>query len=222
MQKIFHIQWTISMAVIFLALTACSKEAPINPTENIPAAYTFPQGKSSADARIVELYQKYGSYFLYEYRDADVKWTESGTSGDAYLVTQPNPIYVEGMLDLLDDTWFKLYNDNFLKLTIPYRVFLADSVYIVFPPEKYPLTSRAISGQIAISQTNQFLADLSAEDKRAFMHSLQRNLWNGIIESGKIKFPEKFFTISRYNENATSDPADDNYFRKRGFVGDRL
>ena len=38
--------------------------------------YILPQGKSPADNRIVELYNQYGTYILYEYTERDFNWSQ--------------------------------------------------------------------------------------------------------------------------------------------------
>lgn len=60
----------LSMLGLLVCL-ACSEDKKIGEVETLTLDYELPQGKSPADDRIVEIYEKYGSYILYEYTDKD-------------------------------------------------------------------------------------------------------------------------------------------------------
>ena len=59
----------LSMLGLLVCL-ACSEDKKIGEVETLTLDYELPQGKSPADDRIVEIYEKYGSYILYEYTDS--------------------------------------------------------------------------------------------------------------------------------------------------------
>ena len=87
--------------IVFYALSnmACSEDKEIGEVESLKPEYTLPQGKSPADGRIVELYNQYGTYVLYEYSDWDFHYDLTSD----YSYVWPDPQYVGDMLDLLHD-----------------------------------------------------------------------------------------------------------------------
>ena len=58
-----------------LCLLACSEENGVGNVDPLEPDYILPQGKSPADDRIIELYNQYGTYVLYEYLERDFNWS---------------------------------------------------------------------------------------------------------------------------------------------------
>ena len=90
--------------------------------------YILPQGKSPADNRIVELYNQYGTYILYEYTERDFNWSQMEGSSSDYTYTKADPLYAGEMLDLLNEVWFSLYPVDFHRKYMPYKIFLATAL----------------------------------------------------------------------------------------------
>ena len=90
---------------------ACAEDKKIGEIEPLLPDYALPQGKSPADDRIVELYNKYGTYVLYEY--SQLEFVYGFSTSYSYLYTLPDPQYVGDMLDLLEKIWFQYYPQYF-------------------------------------------------------------------------------------------------------------
>ena len=104
--NIIIIKWILAS---MLFLSACAKDQKLAEIEPLTSDYTLPQGKSAADNRIVELYNTYGSYFLYEFSRRDFDWKLINTSlneyGDpdfVYRYTSADPNYMGDILDFLN------------------------------------------------------------------------------------------------------------------------
>ena len=96
MKKIKIYIWMLLACV----LTACSGNDDVDYVAPWTEEYELPQGKSDADDRIVDYYNRYGSYILYEYSLIDFRYEVDEYS--FYNFKLPDPAYVGNMLDLLD------------------------------------------------------------------------------------------------------------------------
>jgi hypothetical protein len=144
--------------IIVLCATACKKEGALTATAD-EMGYSLPQGTSTYDTTILNLFNKYGAYFLYRFSDKDTYWTPTGwknstmdTNGvwsTGYLVTTADTAYVAKQLALLNKLWLSYYNDAFLVKFLPAKIMLCasvDSVYTsyLFNPTRYVKTTKSV------------------------------------------------------------------------------
>ncbi len=113
---------------IVLLLVACQKkESPLTPSGIDEFGYFVPQGNNSYDQRIVNYYNRYGSYLLYNFTPRDAYW--SVTKWDSTIRVIPaDPAYVDKQLDLLDSTFFRYYADSTLHKYLPVKFLLCSSI----------------------------------------------------------------------------------------------
>ena len=189
--------------------------------EPLTPDYELPQGKSEADDRIVEMYEKYGTYILYEYTKMDVYY-DNGINQDGTIYEDPDPKYVEYMMDLLDKIWFKAYPESFNQQTLPYQIFLAKKIEGLSP-----VTGEVISEQTVYAGNHSFmvgkcdekLKDFTQEELRDFKNTLQVAFWSFLKRQEKIEYPEEFFEVSDYTSVAVKDDeTSPDYARARGFL----
>ena len=112
MRKIF-----VFVLVALSTWTACSDDKDLGPDIPFVGSYQLPQGKSSADDRIVELFNTYGSYFLYEYTQKDFNWTQVSVGSSAnysYGTILGDPVYAGDWLDVMERIWLDFYPEDFL------------------------------------------------------------------------------------------------------------
>ena len=193
---------------------ACAEDKQLGDVEPLEQGYVLPQGKSPADDRIVSLFDKYGTYFLYEYTEADFSWRQGGGSV-IYSYTAPDPLYAGNMLDLLDEIWFRFYPEEFHKKYMPRKVFLAGTL----ESGSGTIYARVAQGQIAVGCCSSVLVDMPGEMKQAFKSELQRVLLRDWITRGIITIPDEFYAVSDYSYEADTDnPDSPDYARARGFV----
>ena len=193
---------------------ACTDSDEVSGTlEPLTAEYTLPQGKSDADDRIVQYYEDFGSYILYEYSKSDLAYDLS-----AYTLTytEPDLDYMGDMLDLLDEIWFDLYPVEFHKQYMPLKIFIADEIVSNFDGwEYFSIYSR---NTVMLGFCSDTLRKLTPTDKINLRNELQRLLWD--IWAVTLEFPDEFFELSEYSYPAVEDPESPDYTRARGFVTD--
>lgn len=211
-----------SFMLFGFCLTACS-ESDINLSELpvIEAEYTLPQGKSDADDYIVEFYRKYGTYILYEFDDADLKWAQSDVNNawNNYEFTSANPHYVETMVDFLQENVFRFYPDKFLSSELPYKIFLLSTLKYNQSPTLEDV--RIVGTQMAISNCSESLETIvnDPDKKTKLKNKLHSVLWTRWYRLFDI--PEEFYKVSTYSFGpASSDPSEWNYARTMGFIAD--
>ena len=122
-----------SVMVMMTVIPSCSKDVPIGDPLDIDTGYSLPQeGASEEDnARIMDIYEKWGSYLLYRIDADDVFWQQisgnASTGGRVYKYTEGDPSYVGDMLDYLDKVWWRYFPDDFMKTGgAPYRIYIVE------------------------------------------------------------------------------------------------
>lgn len=211
----------ILIALCFACFIAgCKKDTPLKVSEPIKPDYTLPQGKSPADNRIVDLYNKYNTYFLYEYTETDFGWNQIGKRESAFHATKADPRFVGDILDLLQDKWFRFYPDEFLKDRMPYKIFLADSLYIEFDPmSKFLTYVHPGAENLALGYVNDQLRGRNAAFKNNYKIRLNYIFLEMLINKKSIELPAAFFVQSDYTRNTLANNlASPDYFKARGFV----
>ena len=111
-----------SLIGILAFLSSCSED------DIVPAVNTTPEyaellkanaAKSDADAKIYEWYQKYGTAFLYDFRDADFSWQWAGKFRNAYIkfdaANEEDMAAVANLLSIIEKNFLSLYDEEFLK-----------------------------------------------------------------------------------------------------------
>ena len=208
----------LSMLGLLVCL-ACSEDKKIGEVETLTLDYELPQGKSPADDRIVEIYEKYGSYILYEYTDKDFYYDSDINFGRTYVYQLLDPQCVENMVDLLDEIWFDLYPEKFHQQTLPYHVFLASDLFyedLFGEIVREPICTGAFSAVVSVS--TEMLQELTSEMKLELKNSLQIKLWKFWQSYNYIELPDEFYEVSNYVGVANTDESSPNYARARGFV----
>ena len=200
---------------------ACAEDKSIGNIPELTGEYVLPQGHSSADDRIVEVFDKWGTYILYEYTDADLRWLQVDVNDqwNGYEYTDPDTLYVDEMMDFLQKAWFDFYPDSFHQAFMPKKVFLTSELKFVDDYMGELFYDAQMSGtQIVISHCNESLVEMTDAEKRVLKNQLQSALWGAWLNDFEI--PEAFYEVSSYSMVASSNPSDWNYAREMGFIAD--
>ncbi len=204
------------IAVVILALSlGCKKETPLGPAAELKPDYVIPQGQSPADNRIVDLHQRYGTYFLYNFTTADFRWNQVIKRTAAIQATPGDPAFVGQALDLLDQVWLKFYPEAFLKEKMPYKVFLSATINST---PTVLTQAHAGTDNIAVGYVNSSLATANAAFKLTYKNKINEVFIEHLLSKGSLELPSTFFDVSNYNVNVVSTTTDANYFKTRGFV----
>lgn len=229
----------LSTSLLLLAsATSCDNSDPISgsPIE-IRADYVLPQEGASEAANqfIVDLYNQYGSYFLYRFEidengfSKDATWVqETGSASQRYnvVMTLGDPAYVETMMQLLQQTWLQFFPEDFLRNGgIPYRVFLCDEQYdwrqIGDWYQRIDHQYQFYGYSVTLAGLNNKLGNLTANDKLAYKYMILPAMWDYYTSNGILEVPSEFYDLTDYSNEpelpGKSEEALDAY-RKRGFI----
>ena len=167
-------RYIIGIFIGSVLFCSCAKASALGPDVSLERDYVLPQGKSpQADGRIVDLYEKYGSYFLYDFTLLDLNWNQVANS-TSYKLALGDPAYAGDMLDLLDEVWLQFYPEEFLKKNLPYRIFMADTIYQVLSYMDRPMECvKTGDNSLAFGYMNADTKKKTATEKLALKNTVQ-------------------------------------------------
>lgn len=224
----------VYIALGMMAFTSCADNDDDLGTIQVPGAdYVLPQGKNAeADQTILSLYEKYNTYFLYDFTEKDFQWSQvnAGSLGDAAYRFDPiAPEKVSDLLEAIQKGWLDFYPETFLKKSLPFKVLLAEDVqtqertfdwstwdYVISWVNK---PSRHIANQMALGNVSEPWAEMSAFDKRSFKSYVQTDFLLYCVEQGLVEIPVEFYAVSDYTIDMGWS-ATDKDARNAGFVYD--
>lgn len=196
MKKIIY----FSIIGILVFLSSCSEDAIV------PAVDTTPEyaellkanaAKSDADAKIYEWYQKYGTAFLYDFRDVDFSWQWAGKFKNAYVkfdtANEEDMAAVANLLSIVENNFLSLYDEDFLKNNLPYKVFLVKVLRNISNAES-TLSSSWVS---ALSNSQDaFMIGYQQKNGKVFSNSVYEkelgNVFGSFFYDNLPVKPEKF------------------------------
>ncbi|HEY9261026.1 hypothetical protein [Chitinophaga sp.] len=218
-----------------ILLFSCKKDTAIGPPAPIGPDYVLPQGNAPAAAndKIQQLFNTYGSYFLYNFTQKDFEWVQSTGGGSSKIdtVVLGDPAYTSDMLAFLNDVWLKFLPEDFKKSQgIPYRVMMADTIKQYRGPG-YPAGMeynywdyKVVGRAIAFAGMNSSLRTMTAAQKVAKRNLLIVPIWNYYTANKMLDIPAAFYNVSDYAAVAptppvnSTNPVNQAAFRARGFL----
>lgn len=221
-----NILCTMMVMTVVILFSCTKKEAALTPSEE-DQGYVLPQGTNDYDATIVDFYNKFGAYLLYEFTDKDTYWTPSGwknttpsttTAGfwsTGYEVVKANPLYVKKQLALLDSTWFRYYTDKFLDELLPAKIMLCanvDSVYstvVSFNPVTYKKNAKGVAAwynydNICVNNAGPAIDTMKVADRKAYTGKVNLIFAQSIIGRKLVKATTDFATVANYSVTYTT------------------
>lgn len=215
----------LAIACLWAACISCSEDTKIGAPDEILPDYVLPQGDASKEAndRIQQIFDTYTSYVLYNYTEKDAFWTQTAAGGGVqiYRAIMGESRYVDAMLDYIQDIWLQFFPEEFLKKGgMPYRVFLADSIYLDRGWGKTLYNYRVNGNALIIGGMNKDLTAMDAVTKKTRKNELLGAMWDYYIAQGLLNVPDEFYEDTDY-ENAPALPLDGENleaYRKRGFL----
>jgi hypothetical protein len=113
------------LTLLSVILMGCHKEAALSPSlPEMPDP--LPQGNNSYDDTIKACFDKYQTYILYRFDQADYSYDHISKKTDSAF--NANPAYISPVLRLLHEHLFGFLPENFLKKTMPYKILLASYI----------------------------------------------------------------------------------------------
>lgn len=195
-----NLQYFIVSTFILFSISSCKKkEAALEPS-TIEIEYKLPQGNHDYDPTLVELSNKYGSYFLYKFSAVDFSYNPVYSSpgfGNTYTADIADEAYVGKVLTFIQNNWLNFYTDDFLKANLPFKVLLAQNLRSKTTPVKY-YTVLSNYNQLTLGNFSADFDKMTDLDKRTYLNNLHAEFWNFISNRNKLEVPTTFTALSNY------------------------
>lgn len=175
MKKLVYIGWIVLVGVF----AACSEEDIVPTVDTTPeyaAQLKANAGKSQADSMIYQWYKKFGMAVLYDFSDADITWLWAGKFRNSYskfdLYNAEDVENLHQLVSYIEEGFLKLYDEDFLKENLPYKMFLVKELH---------KTSNAESDLIAATSNGQEAFIIGCERRKGkpfFKSQYEKELGN--------------------------------------------
>lgn len=201
-----------------MAVVSCSEDS-ITPSDN--HLVKFPQGNADYDMIIKEIYDSTGTQMLYDYSDDMFRWMI--TERLPYISTPANKEedkqYVANAVNFMKENCFELYNNDFLRKILPYRIYLASNLarcaefmYIdvngVQQTRKDTINGIACTNgfrNMCFGLVNKRLAEMSEDSLKLTRGELNASLISNAISQGLMRVPEEFAKLEFEGVNWSSE-----------------
>lgn len=214
----------IALIIVFLGFisSGCKKKEVLEPGD-AKIEYKLPQGTNAFDTDLVNIYQNYGSYFLYKFNPAvDFAWVPAAVGTDNLFSTkfsceQADEASVAKVLPFVQKNWLSLYPDTFLKRTLPFKVLLAKNLKRLVNPSSndYTLSNTGLTSgtfpntilgyyQITISNFSPSFDAMTLLQKSLFKGDMHIEYWNYMFATGKVSMATGFALVSNYTLTVSS------------------
>lgn len=212
------------MGVVLLA-SCKTQEEPLTPSEGMEMPYKVPQGNNEYDNRIVDWNKRTGTFILYKFTDRDAYWKKfnwdkiiynaaGSIVGGTTLIQEAKPEYIDKLLTLVEDNYFKLFPDQFLKKALPIRILLCDTINYYSSSKFYLRNYHIGTDYICIGYAGAgFDANWTTANIKAMRDRLVPDIFSSLLNSKDIQIPEEFKSLSTYGVAVTNT----NMFEK-GFL----
>ncbi len=212
MKKIYYMT---AIAAVCACMASCADDGEgIGSPLEIYNDYDLPQSGASdaANQRILNYYEKYGSYVLYDFTNKDAMWVmntgNASSGGREYYATTGDPANVDAMLNFIEDIWLNYFPEDFLKKGgMPYKVFLADSVYMQRDYgngyiAKYTYNYYMNGNSVIIGGMNK-IPTMTEYEKSSIKAELFSALWSYYKGKGLVDDPDEFYAETDYTTPPT-------------------
>jgi hypothetical protein len=197
------------LAAILLTLTACHKEAALQPSSS-NRLYTLPQGNHPYDQDIQQFYDTYHTVMLYKFDSMDYQYNITGPL-NVYLYIKPaDTSYIPAALDFIHTNWLDLYPSAFLQKTLPFKILLASSIGIGVPylsqivAYNYQSTYAGMNW-VGFGIVNDSLQKLTPGQIDTTRGALNKSFWQQAIQNQMIETPDSFSTLTTYSKLTSSN-----------------
>lgn len=189
----------LSFFLLISCISCKKKEAALEPSL-LEIQYKLPQGNHDYDPKLVELSNKYGSYFLYKFSAVDFNYNPVFVSpgfAALYSAEMADEAYVGKVLDFVEKNWLNYYNDDFLKANLPFKVLLGQNIQSKSAPvQNY--TVLANYNQITLGNFSAAFDQMTDVDKKTYLNRLHIAFWTFIGNKNKLEIPTAFSALSNY------------------------
>ena len=215
-------KWIAYLLLGVALLAGCNEEDDIVPRTENEVFYQLPQGDHDYDDKIVDYYNKYGFYILYEFEKKDLYWNNTGwteylmgnedfyytSEAAGYMLGEPaDQDYAGRVLEMCENCCFNLYPENYLNY-MPLRFLLCSYLgnvvtagYEIVDGEVITLRDtvqidvyRSFS-RIAVNWANSNFDTMTDMDKLYFSRNLNTAFMSTLQENDVFEYDEDFMIM---------------------------
>lgn len=203
MKKILILSFLLSLTII-----SCMDNDDISGNHEVFDKPVIKNDGGPLDQKIVSLYEKYNTYFKYEFEEQEYEWGWTSNEIKNYSVADVNK--VEEVIDTIVNGVYKVFPEKFAKEYLAYKVLLVDSLFTGGRwPDYYDYD---------IGVNYVIIANVSDEYDDKDKEELKEEYLSLFIEEmfSKIPYPSNFADISKefYSKYWVSSLSDYVFLRK--------
>ncbi len=202
-------QWILYILVGFM-FASCYKEEDIKGEMPEPK-YHLEDSNDPLDHYIYEFNKENGDYILYNYTANDYVWNMS-TLLSVHLVKQPNRVVLRKGISYMRKVLFDDYNTDFKKKYFPFKILMADSIYVEKNGTIY--ADEASEGGLsflAIGKIRKGIDTISNDSLLKLKGEVQATFWSRFLYNNEmLVLPEAYWHISDDYYGVNLKTVDDN------------
>ncbi|ASZ09895.1 putative zinc-binding metallopeptidase [Chitinophaga pendula] len=198
---------TVCSYLLIITALACAKEK-VQVSEKENTYYKIPQGNAPYDQQVVDWYNKYGTYVLYQYPKSEYEYAIIGYYG-LNMEHPADKTALPAVMNFIQQYWFDFYPEDFLKKYLPRKILLGGILqYDAGNNTKPDTLANPIAGFnfIMLPGLDANFPKQLEKERRIWKASLNSlffsTLFYGTTEEikAKLPLPEAFFQVSKYQQ----------------------
>ena len=221
------------LALFLLGMASCGSEDSINPIPELGnPPFDLPRGEEgSLEELIYSVYEKYGSFVLYDFDQTEFYTTWNGRTVYWYApVKSGNKDRAAQMVTFMLEKVFAGYPEAFIAKFLPKKIYLVDSICNTSSYNKSNLVNTLVTNNhgLAVSNVGVKMEAFTDSDWNSMNSEIVTAIMNNIYNTMEV--PDEFFALVTYlviymfdeEENADPEGEFDAYhyvLYTNGFVG---
>ncbi len=114
--------------ILCLTVCSCLDNDDISGNVDVFDKPTIKNDGGPLDQKIVSLYEKYNTYFKYEFEESEYRWNWTSKEIEDYTAADVNK--AEEVIDTIVNSVYKIFPESFSQRYLAYKVLLVDSLYL--------------------------------------------------------------------------------------------
>ena len=204
------------MLVLFMTgITSCTSEDSIKPIPELGnPPFELPRGEAgSVEEQIYSVYEKYGSFVLYDFDQKEFYTTWNGRVVYWYApVKKGNEAYVRQMVTYMVEDVFASYPEAFISKFLPKKIYLVDSICntSTYVQRNLVNTLSTDNHVLVVSYVGTKMDSYRDSDWDAMRAGIVATIMGNIYNTMEV--PDEFFTlveyriVFEYDEEENADP----------------
>ena len=205
----------IMLALFLSGMASCGSEDSINPIPELGnPPFDLPRGEEgSLEELIYSVYEKYGSFVLYDFDQTEFYTTWNGRTVYWYApVKSGNKDHVAQMVTFMLEKVFAGYPEAFIAKFLPKKIYLVDSICNTSSYNKSNLVNTLVTNNhgLAVSNVGVKMEAFTDSDWDAMNTGIVTAIMSNIYNTMTV--PDEFFALVTYqfiymfDEEEDADP----------------